>query len=82
MTTWTAITDSLPEPGPVGWGWAQLSRNVIVVDKHGHVFTAYYLHCDKEDADGEKTLWRVVGSNCYEAYYITHWQPLPAPPTD
>ena len=76
---WTSVEDGLPEIDPYGKGRYGGPRSVRVLcackqrDGRAFVKEGYYEPC----GDGS-VYWRIPGS----IDSVTHWMPLPAPPTE
>lgn len=76
---WTSVEDGLPEIDPYGKGRYGGTRSVRVLcackqrDGRAFVKEGYYEPC----GDGS-VYWRIPGS----IDSVTHWMPLPAPPTE
>jgi hypothetical protein len=72
---WIPVSERLPKGAKQG----ETSENVIAYTIDGEVTTGWL------DALGSDKWWIVVGTDdthtCWGLGYVTHWMPLPEPPT-
>lgn len=70
MSKWISVEDKLPE---IQKGMKALSADVLFYSKQGE-FIGYYNH--------NKGIWSCDNSNtCTLIGGVTHWMPMPDPPT-
>jgi hypothetical protein len=74
MSKWIKCSERMPEPIMFVLGYAPLDKVVLMM-----------LLDDEETLEDGKPIWRVCG--CEESWSflleaVTHWMPLPDPPTD
>jgi hypothetical protein len=70
---WVRVEDGLPE----------IDRLVLIATNEGGVWTGKYREYIPDGTKAsQKRFWMPTGNGTYAANWkVTHWQPLPAPPT-
>jgi hypothetical protein len=81
MGDWISVEEKLPEPSVWVLGWVYLHKNPPA-SSHSIV---QYSGCKEDEPADYGEFRQTVGcwwgnGRYYEKGYVTHWQPLPAPP--
>jgi hypothetical protein len=79
---WISVEERLPDPSVWVLGWIYLTKNPTA-SSHSLV---QYSGCAEDEPESYSKWRRTVGcwwgnGRYYQRGYVTHWMPLPDPPT-
>ncbi len=82
MSAWIPVTERLPDRfdlDPLA-GCCRDSERVLATNGR-QIFVAYWRSWEEDGMGCPPSEWIIVGRDGYDFPGVTHWQPLPEPPT-